>query len=613
MINDKDVSLLNVTYIRPGKDKYTGEKIQERFEVIYKDSNGNVHKKDEPAEADIFIVKPEYRNYNYNKPVERIDHCDVVRVPISKIKFKIAEAMGEQGEAFVKDCIANKNFKALDRLYGWPYSYVADFQPEYYYMRDWYKNHELKEPKLTKAYMDIEIDQIDNKIDINNIKNSAIAPVNCVTVILEESRECYTFILKPFPPPLISSGEYNEDYRKELYESQLKQWKYLMDHKKEFIKEQHEAFDKVYGKFDYHIRSYDKEIELIADIFRLINDRKPNYLMCWNARFDIQYLMYRIINLGYDPVSIICHPDFKNPRCYFQEDNRTFEISKQTDYFNCSSYTQYVCQMRNFSNVRKSEHKLRSFSLNAISDRELKDKKVDYADIGNIITFPYIDYWRFLAYNVKDSMLQYGIEKKNNDIATYYMRSHENLTPYNKIFKETHLLRNVREKYFEDGGWVQGNNINIISKDNDNEFYESSDERNNESYDGAINADPIWNDNIGVDLMGKNSNNLYSNCIDFDMSSFYPSNKIFSNMDPITLIYKASLDNNDFLSGEINNRSLNTDYIKKDKNGNEKTTDFTGEALNAVLGENILTVGFNYLNLPSITELTDRVIKELKK
>ena len=122
--------------------------------------------------------------------------------------------------------------------------------------------------------------------------------------------------------------------------------------------------------------------------------------------------------------------------------------------------------MRLYASIRKSQHKLKSVKLNAIAERELKDKKVEYPEAANIVTFAYMDWLRFIIYNIKDVLLQLGIERKVKDVITYYMRSHQNLTPYNKIFKETHLLRNVREMYFNKEGWVQGNNINIISGTN---------------------------------------------------------------------------------------------------------------------------------------------------
>ena len=39
----------------------------------------------------------------------------------------------------------------------------------------------------------------------------------------------------------------------------------------------------------------------------------------WNMRFDIQYLYYRIQMLGYNPASIMCHPDFENPKCAYEK------------------------------------------------------------------------------------------------------------------------------------------------------------------------------------------------------------------------------------------------------------------------------------------------------
>lgn len=202
---------------------------------------------------------------------------------------------------------------------------------------------------------------------------------------------------------------------------------------------------------------------------------------------------------------------------------------------------------------------------------------------------------------------------------TYYMRSQANLTPYNKIYRETHLLRNVREQSFNKQGWVQGNNINIIHMRDVDEvekaFYnnDENEEGNESSFKGAINADPVWNDRIGMKILGIRSNNIFSNPMDYDMGAFYPSIKIASNMDPITLLYKASFVNEEFMSGEFINRSLNQQYIEKDKKGKTRKLDFTGEAVNTYVSGNILTFGVNYLNQPSITEVLAACRKECKR
>ena len=399
MIKGKNPTLLSVTYVKP--DKKNGQK--ECFQVIYTDDHGHVHYTEEKAEADIYIVKPEYRNYTWNKPQERIERMDKVTCLISKIPTKIADAAGKWGERIMETAYEKRDFRMLKQLYKWPYCYACDFQPEYYYMKNWYEKYPYHAPKLTKAFMDIETDVIDHTVDFDHISSTAYAPVNCVTIILEATKESYTFILRPYLPPKNGMNQEEYDERYQLYVNQFEMHKNIMKNKQDFIDYLNKEFDQTYGHINYHLREYEHEIDLIADVFRLINDRKPNFCLIWNMRFDIQYLIERIQVLGYDPRSIICSPEIPHKKCYFRVDKSTWLLEKQFDYFYCTSYTQYLCQMRTYASIRKSQHKLRSVKLNDIAERELGDKKVDYEDIaGNIALFPYHDWFRYIVYNVKD-------------------------------------------------------------------------------------------------------------------------------------------------------------------------------------------------------------------
>lgn len=615
MIYGENPLLLTVNYIKPDKNKG----IEESFEVVYKTEDGSIYKSNEPAEADIYFVKPEFRDFNYNKPQERLERLEKKRVRISQIRYKIAEEIGEEGEAFIRQCYNNKDFRSLNRLYGWRFAFGCDFQPEFYFMKDWYSKYQLKNIKLTKAFIDIETEIIDHIPDLDKIAGSAYAPVNCVTVFLEETKESYTFILRPQPPSAVSYTD-PEEYSKRygLYKDQRAQHAKLMANPEKFLGDLNESFDPTYGKIKYVLRDYENEIDLIADVFRLINDRKPNFCLIWNMRFDIQYLLERIKVLGYDPRSIMCHPDFQNPKCYFHVDRMLFQLEKQYDYFHCSSYTQFICQMRLYASIRKSQQMLKSVSLNAIGERELKDKKVEYPPETNMINFPFKDWIKFIKYNIKDVLIQVGIERKTNDVLTYYLKSHSNLTPYNKIFRETHLLRNVREMYFERDGWVQGNNINIIGLDEEDIFYstqdnsDDDDEENESTFKGAIMAEPKWNADVGLRILGSPSNNVHQNAMDYDMGAFYPSIKILCNMDPGTLLYKAEFDNREFISGEYKNYSLNTTYQEKDKNGKIRNIDITGESINTYMSGNTLTFGHNHLGFPNVAELTRDYVRESK-
>ena len=603
--------LLNVEYIRPDKKKG----IEECFHVVYMDDDGNMKFSEESPEVGVYIVKPEYRNYTYNKPEERISHMDKVMVPFSEIKDLIIKESGEWGRAIKDRSKAMEDYRYLDNLYKWPYCYRCDFLPEFYFMHEWFSQYPLTYPKLSKAFMDIETDIMDYTVDLDNIRDSAYAPVNLVTVIMDKYNEAYQFILHPYKPSHdgLNDEEYKERYR--LYEQQLEAHEHMMSHLDEHIKDLHDRFDSTYGNINYHIREYQKEIDLIADVFRYINTRKPAFCCIWNMRFDIPYLYYRIMQLGYDPMSIMCAQELPNKKCYFKQDNTTFEIPKQFDFFHCTSYTQYICQMRLYAAIRKSQHKLRSVALNAIGDRELKDKKVEYPENANIKTFPYDDWRLFCIYNIKDVLLQFGIERKTNDVNTYYARAMQNQTPYYKIFRETHLLRDVREIYFEEEGWSQGNNLNNIQTsinepekkfygdDEENDDEDDGDTKKSTSYKGAINAEPSMNDYIGEELWGKPSNSLFSSVIDMDMGSFYPSIKYICNLDAITLLFKSKFNNEEFISGEFSNRSLNQTYEEKDKNGNMRDVEVIGEAVNTYASKNILTFGYNWLGLPSINEL----------
>lgn len=616
MIRGKHPTLLNVTYVRPTKENEG----RECFEVIYKTEDGEVRRSEEAANADIYIVKPEFRDYNYNKPQERMERLEKVRCKISQIRRVITKEMGDLGKQIIDQANTERDWSRLNEVYRWPFAYACDFQPEYYFMKNWYEKYELGTPKLTTAWMDIETDLMDYTLDMDDIPNTAYSPVNLITVILDETNESWTFVLRPQVPSRIGRSEQEYKERYDLYLHQMEQHKKLLEDKNVLIDKLHEEFDGMYGGISYNVREYEREIDLIADAFRLINKRKPNFCLLWNMRFDIQYLYYRIQALGYNPADIMCHPDFPEKKCFFTVDKSTYQLEKQYDYFYCSSYTQFICQMRLYASIRKSQHTLRSVALNAIGDRELRDHKVEYPAEANIVRFPYVDWIRFMIYNVKDVLLQRGIERKCKDVLTYYMRSHSNLTPYNKIFKETHLLRNVREMYFEKEGWVQANNINILntrsSEKNGPSFYGDEDNGGGEeksSFKGAINAEPSMNDHVGLMVLGRRSNNVFANAMDYDMGAFYPSIKIASNMDPGTLLSKAMFDNNEFTSGEKKNRSLNQTYIEKDKNGKLRKLDITGEAVNTFVSGNILTFGHNYLGLPSITDIAMRVEQVLKK
>ena len=59
-----------------------------------------------------------YRDFDYNKPQERIERLNKVECLLSEVRYKIAEEIGEEGLNFIRQCFQNRDYKAMDRLSG---------------------------------------------------------------------------------------------------------------------------------------------------------------------------------------------------------------------------------------------------------------------------------------------------------------------------------------------------------------------------------------------------------------------------------------------------------------------------------------------------------------
>ena len=73
-----------------------------------------------------------------------------------------------------------------------------------------------------------------------------------------------------------------------------------------------------------------------------------------------------------------------------------------------------------------------------------------------------MNYRKYFIYNIKDVLLQYGIEECTEDCDTLYNSTYSNITPYENNFKQTVTLRNVQYRIYDDLGLIPGANINQI-------------------------------------------------------------------------------------------------------------------------------------------------------
>lgn len=453
------VMLLNIIYNQPSPQTNW----MDSLDIIYKDlDTGKKHLETIiNPNMQIYMTKPEYQNYEHPKYVLPVEQCELKTVSCKYATRDIAKLVGGKYEAYYRECAQTKNRKAMKNLHKHRYIMASDYDPESYYRIQFGLHYMNEKPKpITKLYSDIEVDGI----DIEGFVSDGVAPINAITLIDETTRKCYTFALR---------NEKNEQIQE------------LENNLDEFKKECHSMFDESYGEFEYNIFFYDEkdEIVMLKDYFNLIHVLKRDFLMFWNMNFDANYLMDRITVLGENPADIMCHPDFPIKKCYYYSDRKNFAMKMKKDWFTISSYTTWVDDCILYAQIRKGQSELGSVKLNIIGQKELDDEKLDYSEEANIKTLPYVNYKKFLLYNIKDVLLQYGIERKTSDLDNLYTRSILNSVPYKKVFSQTALLRNRCYGEYLKQGYVIGNNINM---DYDKDWDDDDDEEK-EKFAGAIN------------------------------------------------------------------------------------------------------------------------------
>lgn len=627
-INPNTSMLVDIQYVRANKRAGTPDCLY----TIYKDlETGKKHVMTmENPSMPIYFEKEEFIDHKYPQDYKEKDKCKMEVVKYKDIPFVIADHMGDSGKAFLQNIFETRNYAELSMINTYPYVFGHDYDIRTYYRHAWKKRaSENIIPQISKSFLDIECDSFDSA----GFPNPQNNPIDLVTVIDGEKKKSYTFALvnRGYKPASmygntspIKSDKMNdffdkkEEYRKKMYDSRHEQEKALMNDLDGLKKELHEMFDETYGSFDYNFYFYEDEREMLIHLFQCIHMISPDFLMIWNISFDIPYILERMRTLGINPEDIICEEEFKAKECYFKKDMHNFEIKNKCDWFHVTSKTVYIDQMELYAAVRKGREELRSTKLNFIGEKEVNDSKLDYSEDGNIKTVGYVNYRRYFIYNIKDVLLQYGIERSTEDCETLYTSTYSNITAYEDNFKQTVTLRNVQYRIYDDFGLIPGANINQILLQRDMrmhpEKYDAKNKKKDPSYEGALVGNTLLIQRFGKMMYGKRTNYMFDYSIDFDMKAFYPSTIYVLNIAPSTLIFKATVlaDNYDVRGGDIPFHGFTDNQLVK-TNNDSFTGDIASEIFDNFQTGNILSTAHKFLNLPTVAELEKELRSKLGK
>lgn len=432
----------------------------------------------EKPKYEVWILKREYWNQaRVIEAWEMKERCDRVIISYHWRDQELAKILG---------CEPNQ-VKYSPLLYGY------DITIEHFYWIHFLLEYGNDMPKhLSKGFFDIESDIIQAR---GRTMVAGSCPTTAITFIDADHKQVYTFCLLRDGLPIYPETHPNYPTLEKVRQKYYEQVEELKGDVPGFIDELHELFDEFYGELTYNLIFFEDEIRLHQSFWSVVRASGIDFLMAWNDPYDVRNLIERPLNLGYEPESIICDPDFKYKTCFFEEDDNP-QPHKRNHRCAISVKFLIVCQMWMYAGLRVAQGK-QSLKLGNVARKELKDTKLNYEEEGSIATFMYKNLRKYFIYNIKDVLLLLGLDRVTGDMDTVYDRAYDTAQPVLECFVSTSLLTNYLVKYFYQIGYVIGSNANRIMAPFDYHEYIAEPSPELEQIDAmmeeAMNMDP---DNI---------------------------------------------------------------------------------------------------------------------
>ena len=592
----KETDYLMIVY----KDIDTGEKFVKNIEnpEIYVHIVKEQYRGKEPTAENPFNKSARYRTDFFD-----MDQCDRITVKYKTRRFEVAKILGI----------------SPDDVDSSPYVAGTDIDIRHWYFVEFLHEYRNDLPKtLNVGYSDIETDSRGfSKAELWRAHGKM--PITCITYICDARHQVFVFIMN------------NPEYGR---------MQEIVDNLDKLKQQMIEKFTPKYGEAEYSLMLFDNEIDMITAYWNLVKYLKDDFLLFWNAPFDVGNLTKRPLELGYDPYSIVCDKEFAIPYMEFEEDRSTFVLHKKKHKMTFAIMTLIECQMKMYAGIRSAEHKLPSTALDVIAEKEIDAHKDKYNDYGDINKFLLNDFWNYILYNVNDVWLQVGIGRETKDVDDVYSRMYSNMVLSSEVFTSTMLwAQYIKYHVEEDENKILCNNKNknlvatqeMIEYGYDSDATdEDSDEDENEDIDailndiseqqslidketgkkkkfaGAIVQNPKRMSPTGVVINGQDAKYSHKNCIDEDITSEYPSAIESTNLSNDTFVGKVYMDNPDDIKLPFYGQ-----YSFMDDDASKYKVNKAALMMETVSQGDYMLAGEIAFNLPNVQDLEEELMKEM--
>lgn len=583
-LDSSNLMILNTYYDKGTDDFSTPDDV---LDIVYKDMDTGkkyvetIHS----PRIEVYVVKPEYRTFTYMRNFIDYSKCDKLTVPY---KTRFAEV------AKVLNCTPK------EAQYS-PYLFQGDMDIEHFYLMQFfieYNNDQVK--KLSLAYSDIENDII----NVKGFADPGEAPINAISYLDASTRNMYTFVCVQDNVPHVDPSHKKYDFYEKLRTRFKKQTDDFVQRLEEFIAECNNDFDASYGHIDYNVLVFEDEESMLYAYWDVVDKCDNDYIEFWNAPYDVSNLCERPVKaFGIDPNDMISSKEFGKRQVFWKEDKNA-NAHKRKHIFNTFTRATILDQMVIYAGIRSGRGKLPSLKLNAIAKNELKDEKLDYSEYGNIRMFPYYDFWKFIKYNIKDVLLQFGIDNKVHDTDAIYATIHIDCVKPSEVFTSTLVVGNsLRLFAFIEKGNVMGSNKNKLFKVK--KTAEQIKQEKKDKFAGAWVMHPKHCSSTGFKLLGQLNKYIHDHAIDFDITSEYPSGMQVMNSCNETLVGKVFLVHPEDIELTFYENMYLVD--PDDEVGYKKTADVSNLMMEGISEDDPVTFGRTFFKLPGFTDIAEYV------
>ena len=455
-----DLTVLNVFYQYPTKDE-DGNRVKDYLVILYRDNTtGKKHHQIiyEP-EYTFYMLKDENEIPTYNQLFIEKDKVNPITCKYSNLLKTIAKNTGN--EEFYTTNIQNRNTSENAKLHTIPNVFGSDSSVEDYYRKLFGQTYSNEFFKPSRGFFDIEVE---TRYMSGDFVGMGECPVNAISYLDDNNRIIHTFLWRDKRNKLVEEFE-NELNFNIFTESDIK----------EFIKvniggwKQYKRYH--LDEFKVDIQFFDNEIDLLNEFYGTVYHYSPDFVLSWNgSAFDIEYIIARIRELGYDPALIMCKDDWEIKQVKNYVDNKNLsKFAERGDYTFISGDTIWIDQMIQYASRRKAKDgSVGSYKLDDIGANIAGVHKLDYSHITDDIgMLPWLNYKTFVLYNIFDVIVQKCIENKGNDMEYILAKALMNDTSYKKIHRQTVYLINRMNKEWDKLGYVIGNNVNKWNEEPD--------------------------------------------------------------------------------------------------------------------------------------------------